>query len=622
MIGWRHDETGAPLLTNLIRGTTQRGRPALADVPRTGSVAARRTPRRRQAHLSEDIATLVSAIHAAQSETDVCQTAVDGLQTLLPGFEVELRLAAARCPTGTNVSAAEGPRWHAPLPETWQRFRPTPQASGRYTRLAGPASTADRPMHLARLSIPIALDGVLLGQLILGRLAGGSAFDSDTAALSQTIAGTLAYTVGYLRLRAQMPAGAPTLDASPDPSPSATMSPQTTPQNMLASAKANAVTWASSAFDAVADGVVILDAQGCVVLANAAFRTWFGLQRDPVGGSGAALLEHVARHVTPADDTVAHGTAPGSIDARTHRGVLQQHAPCYRVLEHRVHALPATGDQSPRTLLIYRDITREHDERERRDAFLTNVAHELRTPLTCIAGHAQLLTHRFRRQVETDTGSSGQSLTAEQWQQLAVRPLLAIQRQIKRVNRLLGDVLDMSRLDEGILHLHVTETDAVMLAAAVIDDLRTTTRLHQITLEAPPSLTLHCDADRVEQIIYNLVSNAIKYSPHGGEVRVALQVDVSDTPSLSLRVSDQGVGIPPNETERIFMRYARADTPETLRTAGIGLGLHISRALAQRHGGALRAIATGDPGATFELRLPLSGPEFCCDGARPEVPQP
>lgn len=604
MIEWRQDETVTSPASSFARDNGQHGRAPLAQIPRPGFAPAQAdhrtvlgTPRRRRARIMEEVSALITALSATLSEKEARQVAVDGLQALLPGCEVELRLSPADSDARSGSSAAG-------RPVQYDLANTSPDSSGplwradRRTRTVqahGQAQMVERVASPPRLVIPIILGGKVVGELMLHRAAGRSGFDSDTAALAHTIAGALAHALAYLRLRNEVGAGTTPQRAFPPAPTTAPLPSESTPTQ----AEPGAEAWLTSALDAVADGILILDAQERVVVANATFRHWFDLDDDPVGSSGAELLQRTSQCLKP------HMHADGHAGA--HDVLLEQCAPCRRILERRTLPLSAVNGQAPGTLTIYRDITREYDEREHREEFLTSLAHELRTPLTCIAGHAQLVAHRLRRQAESDTRGDAASSTREQWHQRAARPLQAIQRQIKRMNRLLGDMLDTSRLDEGILRLDIEECDAVTLARTVIADLSATTRLHQIILDAPASVPLWCDADRVEQIMYNLVNNAIKYSPQGGHVVVRLRTDDGDTPSLALTVSDQGAGIPADERERIFERYVRANTTEALRTAGIGLGLHISRALAQQHGGTLRMLDTGTSGTTFELRLPLSG---------------
>jgi signal transduction histidine kinase len=254
---------------------------------------------------------------------------------------------------------------------------------------------------------------------------------------------------------------------------------------------------------------------------------------------------------------------------------------------------------------------REHEEVRRKSAFLASVAHELRTPLTCVSGHAQLLAQRLERLSSRAGGASLEESDAG-WLDQAVRPLRAIQRQVARVDHLLTEILETAMLDEAALRLHLEQVDAVAVARSVVDDAQAMTRSHRLVFESPPTIQLRCDPGRLEQILYNLVANAIKYSPEGGEVRVVLRItrNQAGVPGLSVTVSDQGIGIPEGEAERMFTRFAAAEWERKSSIPGVGLGLYIGREFAARHRGTLRLLPSTGPGSRFELWLPLAGPDM------------
>jgi signal transduction histidine kinase len=225
-----------------------------------------------------------------------------------------------------------------------------------------------------------------------------------------------------------------------------------------------------------------------------------------------------------------------------------------------------------------------------RDHFLSIASHELRTPVTTIKGTAQLL-RRVQRRGQLDA----EKLT---------RHLDALNAASDRMTTLTEDLLDISRLQTGQLTLRPRSFD---LAALV----RTVTERHQEQAGAQHRFTvdLSCepcpivaDSDRVEQVLANLLVNAVKYSPNGGAVHVALQT--SDDGVL-LAVRDEGIGLPPGAAETIFAPFGRAENAIRENLPGMGLGLYISRQIAECHGGRLWAESEGEGrGTTMYLRLP------------------
>jgi signal transduction histidine kinase len=221
-----------------------------------------------------------------------------------------------------------------------------------------------------------------------------------------------------------------------------------------------------------------------------------------------------------------------------------------------------------------------------RDEFLTVAAHELRTPLTTLKGRTQLLRRRLGEQIgEGDRDS-----------------LRVILRQLDRLDRMVNDLLDLSRIDAGRLVLVREPCDLVALAREAATEYRTPEYPIEVESE-PDSLTGRWDPSRLEQVLANLLSNAMRYSPPGQPI--AIRVRATPREAL-LSVVDRGTGIDPAEQERIFERFYRGSQSGR---AGFGLGLAICRQIVDDHGGRLWAESAGlGRGATFTMALPLDGP--------------
>jgi PAS domain S-box-containing protein len=243
-----------------------------------------------------------------------------------------------------------------------------------------------------------------------------------------------------------------------------------------------------------------------------------------------------------------------------------------------------------------------------RDEFLSIAAHELRTPLTTVRTQAQLLLRRLHREARLDPLQ-------------AARALQAIDKQSERLNRLISQLLDVSRLQALRLQIERQDVDLAELIQAVVADARLRSEGRPIEAQLPGSLPARVDPLRLEQVLNNLLDNADKYSPPGTPIEVSavvgsLLLDDSESsvspppdsrdpiPLIVVAVRDYGPGVPPEKRQQIFDRFYQAHT----RTrSGMGLGLYISRQIVELHGGALRAEFPEDGGSRFVISLPVDG---------------
>jgi len=236
-------------------------------------------------------------------------------------------------------------------------------------------------------------------------------------------------------------------------------------------------------------------------------------------------------------------------------------------------------------------MSREQAAQRIKDDFLSIVSHELRTPLTSIQGYSQLLEGRLR------SGLAGES---KEMAHLGV-----IRSQVGRMRRLVDDLLDVSRIDRrGGVSVEPADFD---LAEEVRGAAARIGREHPdrtIAVEAPDRMPVHADRDRIDQVLTNLIENAVKYSPEGGPVRVTAERRGGE---VEVRVADVGVGIPPQHRDHVFERFYQADGDAGRRRfGGLGLGLYISRAIIDAHGGRIWAAPNTEDGAgsVFGFRIP------------------
>jgi signal transduction histidine kinase len=268
----------------------------------------------------------------------------------------------------------------------------------------------------------------------------------------------------------------------------------------------------------------------------------------------------------------------------------ETHVTLNAALQERERRLQVALEEQAR-LLVSEQVA--HDRAEAalrvRDEFLATAAHELRSPLAAIRGTAQLA----RRAVDRGT------LDATQ----AQRHLDNIVASTGRLEALLTDLLDVSRMRVQGLSASLAWMDLAALADTVVRRYREIAERTGIVCDVPQQpVVVRGDAGRLEQVLDNLLSNAVKYSPAGGEVVLELRIV---TGGVELTVRDSGIGLPPGAEERIFEPFRRAPNAVTHGVTGIGLGLHISRQIAEAHGGTLRAESQGEGlGSTITLWLP------------------
>jgi PAS domain S-box-containing protein len=228
-----------------------------------------------------------------------------------------------------------------------------------------------------------------------------------------------------------------------------------------------------------------------------------------------------------------------------------------------------------------------------RDQFVAIASHELRNPVTGAKGFLELLERQLARE-EPDTAR-------------IARYIAQVHGTLDRMEGLVADLLDVSRIQQGRLDLQLEPCDLTALGAAILARLESGgewTGTHTVTFDAPEQVVGSWDYARLDQVLTNLVSNALNYSPQGGNVRVAIAWDRTVTPPLAtITVSDQGLGIPEAERETIFQPFSRGSARGTT-IGGTGLGLYIVRQIVEGHGGTITVDSALGKGSIFTVRLP------------------
>jgi PAS domain S-box-containing protein len=225
-----------------------------------------------------------------------------------------------------------------------------------------------------------------------------------------------------------------------------------------------------------------------------------------------------------------------------------------------------------------------------RDVFFSVAGHELRTPLTTLLGTVHLIQRRAERE----------GILTERDQ----RAFEVVMTQTQRLNRMIEALLDVSRLETGQLSLVRAPLDIRVLARQVMNEIQPTLTQHTIAYTAPEQpLMVEGDMLRLEQVLQNLIQNAVKYSPNGGAIHVQLRQEGA---TACVDVTDNGIGIPKEALERLFTRFYRAGNVEAEQISGLGIGLYVVKEIVTLHGGTITVESVEGVGSTFTVCLPLS----------------
>jgi signal transduction histidine kinase len=225
-----------------------------------------------------------------------------------------------------------------------------------------------------------------------------------------------------------------------------------------------------------------------------------------------------------------------------------------------------------------------------REVFLSVASHELKTPLTTLLGNAQLLLRRSERERSLNERDS--------------RSLRLVVDQAQRLNRMIGALLDLSRLQAGQLSIDHTRIDLSVLGQRVVEEAQPGLERHTLAfVPADGPLAIVGDELRLEQVIQNLLQNAIKYSPAGGRVEVRA---ARHSAMACISVTDQGIGIPQAALARLFTRFYRAPNVDPQHISGMGVGLYVVKEIVSLHGGEVMVESQEGVGSTFTICLPLA----------------
>jgi two-component system phosphate regulon sensor histidine kinase PhoR len=332
-------------------------------------------------------------------------------------------------------------------------------------------------------------------------------------------------------------------------------------------------------FDSMAEGLLVLDPHGRIVIANRAFMNLFGLSADV---RSRTLIEALRLHeLSELADLL--GTQKQVLGRQ-----LRLSSPVERWLGVNGAALLDDHGRRHGTLLVFHDLTRLKQLENTRKDFVANVSHELRTPLSLIQGYVETLLDGAKDNPDVE-----------------VKFLRTIERNAGRLRLLIEDLLVISELESGRVQLDLQPVSLPSVVQKVLDDFRTRAEAGHTRLsnEAPP-LAVRADPSRLEQVLSNLVDNAIKYGRPEGQVVVG--AGPAEGGQVEIFVRDDGPGLPPESLERLFERFYRVDKARSREQGGTGLGLSIVKHIVQSHGGRVWATSQLGQGATFFVSLPAA----------------
>ena len=296
------------------------------------------------------------------------------------------------------------------------------------------------------------------------------------------------------------------------------------------------------------------------------------------------------------DRDIMTGYGTGAVDYLTkpfNPAILRQKIAVFAELFSKTRALAELNDTlesrvKERTAELERSEAALRASNRQKDEFLATLAHELRNPLAPLRMGIDLLMQRLADEAHPSVANT----------------LTRMDRQMHHIVRLIDDLMDVARISRGVLELKRERTELTTVVSAAIDAQRLLIerRKHMLAVEMPQKVWAHADSTRIVQIVGNLLHNAAKFTPDGGSIRIVL---AEERGKAVVRVSDSGVGIPPEQIERVFAMFASVDRGSSPADRGLGIGLALARRLAELHGGMLSAKSEGaNLGTTFTLELP------------------
>jgi PAS domain S-box-containing protein len=339
-------------------------------------------------------------------------------------------------------------------------------------------------------------------------------------------------------------------------------------------------------FQSLLAGVVVVGRTGRMMLMNAAARNILGVSTDENMGRP---MEEIIHNSEVAE--LVNTALRSREDQSQELSIGSDHSE--RIYQIQTAMVRNEDNQLMGVVAIFNDITELRNIERMKTDFVSTVSHELRTPLTSIKG--------FVRTLLDDTEGYYDGETRHEFYGI-------IDQECDRLTRLISDLLNVSRIEAGRpLQLNWQPVEVPQVVKKVVANQLSYTDRHQIQVEMDDDLpTITADQDKLDQILTNLLNNAIKYSPEGGTISLKVK---RNGDKVTFDVSDPGIGIPPEHLPKVFQRFHRVDTGDTRKAGGTGIGLYLVKHLVEAHGGEIGVESEVGKGSTFSFSLPEQPPE-------------
>jgi PAS domain S-box-containing protein len=338
----------------------------------------------------------------------------------------------------------------------------------------------------------------------------------------------------------------------------------------------------------MADALLIVDGNGRLVRLNRAARDLLSLEDSSIV-LGQPIDQQQLEQWPDEGRAVAEALQPivQALKTTEEPQEVEMEIANRRTLSFRATPLHDNANVFNGGVIVFRDVTDQREVERFKDDMFSMASHDLKTPATVIKAQAQLLRRRVRSgAADSDDVEEGLSMIAEQ---------------ADRLSKLLNLLLDLQRIEAGRLELETAPTDLRAMLSNMARAIQSTTNKHRIRVHAAHGVIGHWDARRIEEVVQNLMSNAVKYSPQGGTVDVFLETGEQ---TVTVLVRDRGIGIALEDVPHVFERFYRGQ--DIRRLEGTGLGLYICQAIVAAHGGRIWATSPGrGQGSTFGFTLPL-----------------
>jgi signal transduction histidine kinase len=343
--------------------------------------------------------------------------------------------------------------------------------------------------------------------------------------------------------------------------------------------------------DSTLDGILLSDVEGNVQLTN---RPMVNLTRDLEMSFEGLVVDRLLSVEGRMRDRERYRAAMERLRANPNESTFDEFEDSITGRAFQGFTSPVRDDRGTfiGRVWMLRDVTAQRELDRLKDEFVATVSHELRTPLTSMMGFLEMIRE----------GEAG-DLNEEQHRFLAI-----VYRSSERLQRLVGDLLFVARLDATGLQLQYTRVDVDAVVQECVESVGALARTRGIELRAEPGNvpSIRADRERLTQLVSNLISNAIKFTPAGGTVTART---FADGDKVAIQVEDTGIGIPSGEQDRLFQRFFRSSTATQQAIPGTGLGLVISKAIAEAHGGRIGVRSEDGEGTSFTVRLPIESEE-------------